>query len=361
MTDSAGDEWTVDATPHKAAPQRAAVQAGQRGGAIKSLLLFVIGLAVLVIAAIGVGGYLGYREASRQGPADEAVTILLAQGSSVSSVAQSLKFAGVIRYPELFTAVVRVRGLENDIKAGEYEIPAGASVIEIIDLLVEGKSILHYFTAAEGLTTAQIVTLIAADEVLTGDLTLAPEEGALLPETYAFTRGESRDEMVARMEAAQDALLDDIWDARATELPISTREEAIILASIVEKETSLPEERPRIAAVFINRLKRGMRLESDPTIIYGLTKGEPLGRGLRVSELRGETPYNTYIIRGLPPTPIANPGTDSIAAVLNPAETNDLFFVADGSGGHAFATNNRDHERNVAEWRRIERERKQGG
>ncbi len=335
--------------------------ASQRGGAIKSFLLFIVALGVLAVAAFGVGGYLGYREANRPGPSSEAVTILLPQGSSVSAVAESLKYSGVLRYPELFTAVVRVRGAENDIKAGEYEIPAGASVVEIIDLLIEGKSILHYFTAAEGLTSAQIIDLVATDEILTGEITVEPEEGELLPETYAFTRGETRDKMIRRMAAAQDSLLDDLWDKRATELPISTREEAIILASIVEKETGIPDERPRIAAVFVNRLKRGMRLESDPTIIYGLTKGEPLGRGLRVSELRGETPYNTYVIRGLPPTPIANPGSDSITAVLNPADTDDLFFVADGSGGHAFATNNRDHESNVSEWRRIERARKQGG
>ena len=335
--------------------------AGQRGGAIKSFLLFVAGLAVLAIAAFGVGGYLGYREALKPGPATEDVMVLLAQGSSVSAIADDLEDAGVIRYPELFTAVVRVRGAENDVKAGEYEIPAGASVNDIIDQLIEGKSILHYFTAPEGLTTAQILRLVAADEVLTGDVTLAPEEGALLPETYAFTRGESRDDIIQRMAAAQEELVDALWETRATELPIATKQEAIILASIVEKETGVAEERPRIAAVFVNRLNRGMRLESDPTIIYGLTQGEPLGRGLRVSELRGETPYNTYVIRGLPPTPIANPGEGSIAAVLNPAETDDLFFVADGTGGHAFAKTNREHERNVAQWRRIERERRQGG
>ncbi len=337
------------------------LHAGQRGGAVKSFLLFLAGLAVLAIAALGVGGYLGYREAHKPGPAREDVTVLLAQGSSVSAIADDLEDAGVIRYPELFTAVVRVRGAENDVKAGEYEIPAGASVNDIIDQLIEGKSILHYFTAPEGLTTAQILRLVAADDVLTDDLTVTPEEGELLPETYAFTRGESRDEMVQRMMAAQDALLDALWDDRATELPLETKEDAVILASIVEKETGVAEERARIAGVFINRLKRGMRLESDPTIIYGLTQGEPLGRGLRVSELRGETPYNTYIIRGLPPTPIANPGADSIMAVLNPAETDELFFVADGTGGHAFARTNREHERNVAAWRRIERERRQQG
>ena len=350
-----GKGGTVNAKAHNGE-----LHAGQRGGAVKSFLLFIVGLFVLAVAAFGVGGYLGYREAMKPGPSKEAVTVLLAQGSAVSTIADDLEHAGVIQYPELFTAVVRVRGAENDIKAGEYEIPAGASVNEIIDQLIEGKSILHYFTAAEGLTTAQIFKIIAEDDVLTGELTATAEEGELLPETYAFTRGESRNEMVQRMAAAQDALIDKLWDSRATELPYSTKEEAIILASIVEKETGVAAERPRIASVFVNRLKRGMRLESDPTIIYGLTQGEPLGRGLRVSELRGETPYNTYIIRGLPPTPIANPGADSIAAVLNPAETDDLFFVADGTGGHAFATTNREHERNVAAWRRIERER-QGG
>lgn len=334
---------------------------GQRGGAIKSFLIFVLGLGFLAIAALGLGGYLGYREANRPGPTTEATTVLLEQGSAVSVIAHELQDSGVIRYAELFTAVVRARGADNDLKAGEYKIPAGASIMDVIDLLIEGKSILHLLTAPEGLTTAQILKVITEDEILTGELTLTPDEGELLPETYAFTRGETRNEIVQRMIAAQDAVVEKLWEARATELPFSTPQEAIILASIVEKETGLAEERPRIAAVFVNRLKRGMRLESDPTIIYGLTKGEPLGRGLRVSELRGETPYNTYIIRGLPPTPIANPGAAAIAAVLNPAETSDLFFVADGTGGHAFATTNREHERNVAAWRRIERERRQGG
>lgn len=333
----------------------------QRGGAIKSFLIFIVGLGVLAAVALGVGGYLGYREAHRAGPAQEAQIVLLPAGSSVSAIADELHHTGTIRYTELFTAAVRIRGDENGLKAGEYEIPAGASIIEIIDLLVEGKSILHRFTAPEGLTTAQILRLLEQDEILTGEVSLAPAEGELLPETYSFTRGETRDGVIRQMMKAQDALIEELWAARATELPIATPQEAIILASIVEKETGVPEERPRIASVFINRLKRGMRLESDPTIIYGLTQGEPLGRGLRVSELRGETAYNTYVIDGLPPTPIANPGSASIAAVLNPEETNDLFFVADGTGGHAFAATNREHERNVAAWRRIERERRQQG
>lgn len=333
----------------------------QRGGAVKSFIFMLVGLALLSFAALGVGGYLAYREANNPGPADAPTIVLLESGSSVVSIAQDLEDAEVIRYPELFTLVVKIKGAQNDLKAGEYEIPRRASVMDIIDILIEGKSIQHYVTAPEGLTTAQILKIVAEDETLTGEITIAPGEGELLPETYAYTRGETRDDVIRRMMKSQDALLDSLWPDRATELPFSSPEEAVILASIVEKETGVAEERERIASVFVNRLRRGMRLESDPTIIYGLTQGEPLGRGLRQSELRKETPYNTYVIRGLPPTPIGNPGRAAIAAVLNPAETDDLFFVADGTGGHAFAATLREHEQNVAAWRRIERERRQGG
>ena len=341
--------------------QRAKLRA-QRGGAVKSFLFFIGGLGLLAAMALAAGGWLAYRAATAPGPSTENTIILFKSGGSVSSITDDLSDEGVIRYAELFTAAVRLRGAQNNLKAGEYDIPAGASVMDVIDILIDGKSILHSFTAPEGLTTAQVLRLIAEHDILEDEITLAPPEGELLPETYAFTRGETRDEMIRRMMKAQDAVLDELWQKRATELPISTPEEAVILASIVEKETAVPEERARVASVFINRLNRGMRLESDPTIIYGLTAGEPLGRGLRQSEIRSETPYNTYVIRGLPPTPIANPGRASIEAVLNPDETDDLFFVADGEGGHAFATNLRDHQRNVAVWRRIERERRaQGG
>jgi UPF0755 protein len=329
---------------------------GQRGGALRSAILFFSMLALLAVASIAAGGYFAYREAARPGPLGQPTVVLLKAGSSVSSIGKQLQAAGVIRYPELFVAVVRVRGLQGSLKAGEYQVSAGASVLDVVDLLVEGKSILHQFTAPEGRTTAQILRLIEANAVLVGDLSVSPAEGELLPETYAFTRGESRDGMVRSMMKAQKKLLDELWDGRALELPFNTRKEALTLASIVEKETGIPEERARIAAVFINRLKRGMRLESDPTVIYGLTGGEPLGRGLRLSELRKETPYNTYIVAGLPPTPIANPGRASIEAVLNPLNTTEIFFVADGSGGHAFASTIQEHNRNVAKWRRIERE-----
>ncbi|MEM9014118.1 MAG: endolytic transglycosylase MltG [Pseudomonadota bacterium] len=333
----------------------------QRGGAVRSILGFFFGLGLLAALALAAGGYLAYREATATGPSSTNTIILLQNGSSVTKIAEQLKENNVIRYPELFKGAVRVKGVQSQIKAGEYEIPSGASLLEIIEILVEGKSILHYFTAPEGLTTAQILRLLAADETLVGDVTLTPGEGVLLPETYAFSRNESRDEILARMMRAQKETIDALWDERAMDLPFGTPEEAIILASIVEKETGVAGERARIASVFINRLNRGMRLESDPTIIYGLTQGEPLGRGLRVSEIRGETPYNTYVIDGLPPTPIANPGRESIAAVLSPAETDELFFVADGTGGHAFAKTLREHQRNVAAWRQIERERRQDG
>lgn len=330
----------------------------ERGGAVKSFVIFIGGLSLLAAAALAAGGYLAYREASRPGPAEKDTVVLLAAGSSVSKIAMDLEHAGVIRNSDLFSAAVRYKRAQNALKAGEYEIEAGASMLDIIRQLIDGRSILHLFTAPEGLTTAQILALVAADPILTGEISVEPGEGELLPETYAILRGETRDELIERMMEEQDALIEELWPQRALELPISTPREALILASIVEKETGVASERKRVASVFINRMRRGMRLESDPTIIYGLTQGEPLGRGLRQSELRGETPYNTYVISGLPPTPIGNPGRASIEAVLNPAETDDLFFVADGTGGHAFASNNRDHERNVAAWRRIERERK---
>lgn len=329
----------------------------QRGGAVKSVIGFLLGLAVLSMAALAAGGYYAYHLARSPGPLVAETVLLIPSGASVSSISKSLAEAGVVEHPELFIAAVRLKGVQSRIKAGEYKIPAGASVLEVIDLLIEGKSILYYFTAPEGLTTDQILRLLAADETLVGDITSSPGEGELLPETYAFTRGETRDGVIARMMKDQDALVDKLWPERALELPFATPAEALILASIVEKETGVAEERPRIAAVFVNRLKRGMRLESDPTIIYGLTKGEPLGRGLRQSELRSDTPYNTYVIRGLPPTPIANPGRESIAAVLNPMDTDDIFFVADGTGGHAFASNLKDHEANVAKWRQVEKAR----
>ncbi|MGF1543786.1 MAG: endolytic transglycosylase MltG [Parvularculaceae bacterium] len=338
---------------------RPAPLARMRGGAIQSILSFLLFVGFAATVALGLGGAFAYREATRPGPHAEDVVVLLEPGSSVRGISESLAKAGVLRHPQLFVVASRVKQASGALKAGEYRIPAGVSTWDLVDLLVEGKSILHYLTAPEGLTTAQILKVVAEDPVLIGDITLSPPEGSLLPETYGFTRGRTRDQLITDMVDAQDAFVDSVWDGRALELPFSTREQAIILASIVEKETGVAAERARIAAVFVNRLRRGMRLESDPTIIYGLTEGEPLGRGLRASELRRETPYNTYLISGLPPTPIANPGKDAIRAVLNPADTDDVFFVADGTGGHAFAETLAEHNRNVAKWRGIARARRE--
>ncbi|MEM6850470.1 MAG: endolytic transglycosylase MltG [Pseudomonadota bacterium] len=319
------------------------------------------GVFLVLLILVGAAGAfrIGQARYNADGPAAaEGVQtlFLLERGDSVRRIAARLEEEEIISSAPIFVAGARLSGAQRALKAGEYVIPSGASMADIVAIFVEGKSLQHPLTAPEGRTTKQILAIIAADEVLEGEITKAPAEGVLLPETYLFTRGETRDGLIARMEAAQQTLLDDAWLERADELPFSTREEAVILASIVEKETAIAEERGRIAAVFVNRLRKGMRLESDPTIIYGLTEGEPLGRGIRRSELNKKTDYNTYQIDGLPPTPICNPGADSLRAVLNPPQTDDLFFVADGSGGHVFAATYAEHRRNVAAWRKFERE-----
>jgi UPF0755 protein len=244
------------------------------------------------------------------------------------------------------------------LKAGEYVFPSGASMAAVMGILIEGKSIQHRITAAEGLTSQMIYDIVVKNSVLSGPAGAVPAEGSMLPETYLFTRGTTRAQVLARMARAQQRLIAKLWPAHAPDLPFKSPEEAITLASIVEKETALPQERRHIAAVFINRLKQGTKLQSDPTVIYGITKGYPLGRGIRESELAAATPYNTYVIAGLPPTPICNPGKDSIAAVLQPQASNDLYFVANGTGGHVFTSSLADHEKNVARWRQIEETQK---
>ena len=314
-------------------------------------------IALLVVAALALGAWLveAYSFESR-GPALKETTVLIKPGSGVSSIAQSLRRAKVISSPDLFVLGVRMRGLQGKMKAGEYAIPARASMQHVAEILVSGKSIEHKLTIAEGLTSQMAYDLVKKDKVLTGAPGAVPAEGTILPETYLFLRGTTRAELLLRMQKSQTQLLDKLWPKRAKDLPFKTREEALVLASVVEKETGVASERPRIASVFVNRLRQGIRLQSDPTIIYGLTKGYPLGRGIRLSELNRVTPYNTYAIDGLPPTPIANPGRDSIRAVLNPPKTTDLFFVADGTGGHVFTGSLGEHNANVAKWRVIEKQ-----
>jgi UPF0755 protein len=320
---------------------------------LKRLLLL---LAVLAVIGAGMAGWaiIAWDAPGLPAANGKETVVLIAPRSRTHDIARMLEAKAALKFGLLFEFDLRVRGLADKIKAGEYAIPSQASMRTIARILVEGKSIQHRLTAAEGLTSDMIWKLVQADKVLVGDAGTVPEEGSLLPETYLFTRGETRAHLLARMAKAQEKYLGEKWPGRTQGLPFQTPREAVILASIVEKETSLPEERRHIAAVFINRLKIGMRLQTDPTVIYGLTRGYPLGRGIRQSELEGATPYNTYVIAGLPPGPICNPGKDSLAAVLNPQVTDDLFFVATGQGGHVFAATISGQARNVAAYRNFE-------
>ena len=318
----------------------------------------------LVLLAAGIGGYGAWHvwsEFQSPGPQSEngatETVVNLPRGTGLNRIAETLEEQGVIGNSLIFRAGVMYFGKASALKAGEYAIPSGASPQRVMEILIEGKAIVYKLTLPEGLTTAMALDLVSKHVSLQGEVTRMPAEGALLPETYIFNRGMSRDALIERMEKDHAAAIDELWEKRVPNLPISTKEEAVILASIVEKETGVANERPRVASVFVNRLRKGMKLQSDPTIIYGLTKGVPLGRGIRQSELDKATAYNTYVINGLPPTPIANPGREAIAAVLNPAETDDLFFVADGTGGHVFASTLAEHERNVQNWRQIEKQR----
>lgn len=328
---------------------------------MRSFLRFVLMLILLGAAAAVAAGWYVLNQFEAPGPraydGETQTNISLPMGTGLNQAASILEQRGVVRSALIFRAGVIYSRKSAALKAGEYAIPSGASPKEIMDLLIEGRSIVYKLTAAEGLTSAMIVDLVRNHPTLTGEVTVDPPEGSLLPETYIFNRGETRDGLLKKMADDHSRVLDELWVQRVAGLPITSKEEAVILASIVEKETGVSEERPRVAAVFVNRLRKGMKLQSDPTIIYGLTKGVPLGRGIRQSELDKPTGYNTYVIPALPPTPIANPGKASLAAVLNPAQTEDLFFVADGTGGHVFAATLAEHERNVQKWREIERQR----
>lgn len=336
---------------------------GRRLG-LKLLTGFFI---LLIVSIVSMWGALSALEALMRMPgppapdASDQTVILLDKGMGLSAIAGRLQANGVIANAFLFKLGVYRYKATRALKAGEYAIPTRASMFAVMEILRDGKAVLHKLTIPEGLTTAQALRVVAADPVLTGEITMRPGEGRLLPDTYLFTRGETRDALVIRMMDAQTEFLDDLWPHRASALPYKTRDEALTLASIVEKETGVPGERPHVASVFVNRLRVGMRLQSDPTIIYGLTQGEPLGRGIRLSELQRQTPYNTYLVDGLPPTPISNPGREAIEAVLNPPATKDLYFVADGTGGHTFSSSLAEHERNVQHLRALERQQKPSG
>ncbi len=320
-------------------------------GTLTTIMLLFIGIAL----CFGLAKYLYDKE----GPLAHADIIAIPKGEGLSAIANRLERKNIIIDKRLFKAAVMYFGVQNKLKAGEYEIPKNASMRDVLDRLLEGKSILHSLPFPEGMTSQQLVDRMNAHEVLTGEIIEIPAEGSMLPDTYKFTRGMDRNELIKRMQKAQESFLNAIWDQRQQDLPIKTKEEALTLASIVEKETGIAGERPHIAGVFMNRLNKGIRLQSDPTIIYGLVGGVgKLGRGIFRSEINKPTPYNTYTIDGLPPTPIANPGRAAIEAVLNPKATEDIYFVADGTGGHIFAKTLKEHQNNVLNWRKIEKERR---
>jgi UPF0755 protein len=322
---------------------------------LKRFLLILVALAVIVAGAVewANGAWDAPGPAARAG---SQTVILVPPRSRTHDVALLLADSGVVKHALLFEFDVRLKGYAGQLKAGEYAIPSTASMAMVSSILASGKPIQHKLTVAEGLTSGMVWKLVQNDAELVGDAGPVPQEGSLLPETYLFTRGETRAHLLARMAAAQTKFLDGKWSGRTGGLPVKSVQEAITLASIVEKESALPEERRHIASVFVNRLNAGMRLQSDPTIIYDISRGYPLGRGIRQSELEAATPYNTYVIAGLPPGPISNPGKDSLDAVLNPEQTRDLYFVATGQGGHAFSATVEGQARNVAAYRAFERQ-----
>lgn len=326
----------------------------------------VVSLTVLSLITVGAALYFGKQQFESKGPSSEDQTVIISSGAGLSGITDRLAARNVINddwFDQLvFNFGVRFYKNAANLKAGEYAFEAGVSMQKVMTDLVDGNAVTHAVTVPEGWSTAQVLERVRSHPTLVGEVTEVPAEGALLPETYTFTRGTNRQQVLDQMKAAQDKLLAEIWERRVDGLPIKTPEELVVLASIVEKETAKADERPRVAGVFVNRLNQNIRLQSDPTILYGLFGGEAWTRdrsAIKQSELKSETPYNTYQIDGLPPGPIGNPGRAAMEAVANPSLTKDLFFVADGTGGHVFAETYEQHQANVRKWRKVERERRQ--
>lgn len=379
----------------------------------KSVASNALTLFIVILIALAALVAWGRNEFVAPGPLASPICLQVERGASLSGVSRNLEERGAITDARIFRIGAEYADRADDLKFGSYMVPAGASMADVLEAITaSGRStcgrdvnfrigvtradvvlseldlasntyvevarfdaganpfppeyvevaddpaLVFRVTVAEGVTSWQIVDALKKADFLTGSLETVPPEGTLAPGGYEPVRGSERGALIAEMTERQEAILAEAWANRAEGLPYDTPEEALIMASIIEKETSIPEERGRVASVFVNRLQQGMRLQTDPTVIYGITKGEGvLGRGLRQSELRRETPWNTYVIDGLPPTPIANPGAESIRAAMNPDTTDFLFFVADGTGGHAFARTLDEHNENVARWRAIEAER----
>jgi len=313
----------------------------------------VAGALVAVLAVLAVAATWGWWGASR---VEEDTTFIVPSGATVTSVAHQLEEQGLIGSAEAFLMWAKVLGGSDPIKAGEFLLPAGATPSQILDTFQHGEVIRRYITIPEGMPSVMVHERLMAEPLLTGTIPV-PEEGSVLPESYDFERGESRAAVLARMQKAMADTLAELWPKRSPDTVVKTPEEAVILASIVEKETGVASERRMVAGLYSNRVREGMLLQADPTIIYPITKGKPLGRRIRQSEIAAVNDYNTYTRVGLPKGPITNPGRASIEAVLNPAKTDALYMVADGKGGHVFASTLEEHNANVARWFAIRRER----
>jgi UPF0755 protein len=317
-------------------------------------------ITIILVLMIGAGGayFYGRQKIEAPGPLPEDKIVNIPSRAGMTDIADTLQREGVIDNNRwAFIGAVFALKARSELKPGEYLFQKNASLRDVIGTIVEGKVVQHAVTIPEGLTSEQILARLSDNDIFSGSVREIPREGTLLPETYKFPRGTTREQVIARMQQAQKRALADIWERRSQDLPIKTPEQLVTLASIVEKETGKPDERSRVAAVFVNRLRQKIKLQSDPTIIYGLVGGKgTLGRPIKRSEIQQPSPYNTYVIDGLPPGPIANPGRASLEAAANPARTRDLFFVADGTGGHAFSDSYDQHQKNVAKLRAMEKQ-----
>ena len=317
------------------------------------MLKWLLIVPALLIALVGGNFVYGWHAA---GPSQREVTVVVKSGSGIRLVAKQLQKGGVVKSADAFVNRARIFGASSTIKTGEFLIPAAASNADILSILTGGKTVQRMVTVPEGMPSIMIFDRLMANDMLTGTIPV-PAEGSILPDSYAFEKGESRASVVLRMQAAMTQAMAELWPKKSADSVVKTQAEALTLASIVEKETSKKSELKTVAGVYSNRLKMGMMLQADPTIIYPMTKGKPLGRRIRQSEIAAVNEYNTYAMVGLPKGPIANPSRAAIEAVLNPATTKALFFVADGKGGHVFANTLEEHNANVEKWYAIRRER----
>ena len=311
-------------------------------------------VALILIALFGV--YLFDKWTINSGPLQETTYVLVPKGAGSKRVAGLLGEAGVIDKPQIFTILGSIKGLNSQLKAGEYEFPAGISMIDAMQKIARGEVVYHRITLPEGRTTKQFLEIIEAHPMLSGEVNVAVAEGEMLPETYTFVRETPKDEIIVQAKKAMEKIAKEAWEGRVDGLPIKDARQMIILASIIEKETAVPEERGLVASVFVNRLLKGMKLQTDPTVIYAITRGQgDLGRALLRKDLAIDDPYNTYFYYGLPPGPICNPSKESIMKAVDPDLSDYLYFVADGTGGHAFSKNLNEHNNRVSEWRKIKK------